>query len=79
MQRISEKIDERHFLFYFFSSLLPQLTNSYSRKPKDQKTLSLGPKNIGTWGVNTTIVYYRIQNTEFIDNSKTCGHSLNIN
>ena len=29
------------FLFYFFSSLLPQLSNSYSRKPKDKKTLAL--------------------------------------
>ena len=29
------------FLFYFFSSLLPQLLNSYSRKPKDKKTLAL--------------------------------------
>ena len=29
------------FLCYFFSSLLPQLTNSYSRKPKDKKTLAL--------------------------------------
>ena len=34
------------FLFYFFSSLLPQLPNSYSRKPKDKKTLALFiPKN----------------------------------
>ena len=29
------------FLFYFFSSLLPQLSNSYSRKPKDKKTYLL--------------------------------------
>ena len=29
-------------IFYFiFFSLLPQLSNSYSRKPKDQKTLAL--------------------------------------
>ena len=33
------------FLFYFFSSLLPQLSNSYSRKPKDKKTLALGMTN----------------------------------
>ena len=31
------------FLFYFFSSLLPQLSNSYSRKPKDKQTLALRP------------------------------------
>ena len=34
------------FLFYFFSSLLPQLSNSYSSKPKDQKTLALYKKII---------------------------------
>ena len=30
-------MDERHFLFYFFPSLLPKNSNSDSHKPKDQK------------------------------------------
>ena len=39
------------FLFYFFSSLLPQLSNSYSRKPKDKKTLALCMANIIQYAV----------------------------
>ena len=43
------------FLFYFFSFLLLQLSNSYSRKPKDKKTLALGmtagidPRSVMEW------------------------------
>ena len=38
MRKIDEKIKKN---ILFFSSLLPQHPDSYSRKPKDKKTLAL--------------------------------------
>ena len=35
------KIGESHVLFYIFPFLLPQLSNSDARDPKDKKTLKL--------------------------------------